>query len=902
MSPNKPLNLFPPQSQRRTPLSAGWRYRQAPASPDEEALFVRPEYDDTSWPPAEVPKQLAASTGNDTVWYRCRFRHEVQRDPARRQLLRFGGSFLETSVWLNGRWLGEHYGYFAPFAFDVTDHLAPGENVLCVRARATPEHENLKAKKHVMGIFADWDCKPYPNHALSNPPPGRVWTVPLGLWREVLLEETGPVVANWLRLTPEFADADWAGSGERLAGSVALRVEVELRNLVARPVRLALKGKLSPANFDGDEVAATEAEVELGPGEGKVHVLMLALREPALWWPWTHGEPRLYRLQLEAWELREGGERSITFATERTCGIREVRASWARSDAEQRWEWWLNGRRIFPKGSNYIAEFSLDAATPERYAEDLALAARANMDFIRVHAHIEKDEFYQQADELGLLVMCDFPLIFCYAFGAPEADKAFFRAAVLSQIPEMVNMLHHHPSIVLWAVHNEPPWPPDMYWFGEPHQAKANMDVDLEAAALVAALDSSRPAIAASGEYDEHLYNGWYHGSVYEARSLAPAFPTEFGAQALPNRDSPFWQTVATEWPIEPEEPSWRYADYQPVQWAQHGVGEPAAFATLDDYIEAGQDYQAFYCQYVVEHWRTTKFRPTGGLVHFLLTDCWPAITWSVLDYYRLPKKAYHALARAYNPTHVCLIFDGEYSLRDGCRIAYKHGEHVEIRFHVVNDDYSVAGPATLRWRIDPEPRGLPALSRLQLRLRGGLRGEQQIELPAAADGATLALRERRRLPRGFYTVSTELWQSGRIIDRNRARFCVDSALERPRKLRQVPGFATRRLYCRRSLRNADGGAVFCLRNDIQDATLEKVYYLRLDGAEVPLAQVTVDTGIAAVAAAAIGRRSPLVVRRGAVVTLRMEGLRLSPGSHTLELAVRIAGLGEGALSIADDV
>ena len=50
------------------------------------------------------------------------------------------------------------------------------------------------------GIFGDWDCKPYPNEAPKNPPPGRVWRVPLGLRRAFAVEETGPMVADWLHL------------------------------------------------------------------------------------------------------------------------------------------------------------------------------------------------------------------------------------------------------------------------------------------------------------------------------------------------------------------------------------------------------------------------------------------------------------------------------------------------------------------------------------------------------------------------------------------------------------------------------------------------------------------------------------------------------------------------------
>ncbi len=50
---------------------------------------------------------------------------------------------------------------------------------------------------------------------------------------------------------------------------------------------------------------------------------------------------------------------------------------------EARWEWSLNGRRIFPKGSNYISDFYLDRVSTEGLSRDLALARGANLDLLR---------------------------------------------------------------------------------------------------------------------------------------------------------------------------------------------------------------------------------------------------------------------------------------------------------------------------------------------------------------------------------------------------------------------------------------------------------------------------------------------------------------------------------------
>ena len=767
------LNYFPPQSPRRWLLASSWRTLQAPSDQSPADSFADPEFDDSAWPEGQEPRLLAGTAESDTAWYRCRFDLPWPLTAGRHCLLRFGGAFLEARAWLNGRELGEHYGYFAPFAADVTEVLLPRGNVLAVWTRCQPEARNLKAKKQVLGVFGDWDCKPYPNEALKNPPPGRVWHVPLGLWQEVSLEETGPVIADWLHLTPEFPAADWAAAGERLPSGGRMRLELSLRNLTATPVRVRLDCELSPANFPGTDLARSAVDASLAPLEARKVQATFDVENPALWWPWTHGEPRLYRCRVEAQAAQEGAEMAASFSLERRCGFREVRAVFSRGAGDDRWEWWLNGRRLFPKGSNYICDFWLDRASPERYAADLDLARQANMDFVRVHAHVERQDFYDLADERGFLVMCDFPLIFCYVFGAPEEDKRFFRDAVMAGLTEMVRLLQSHPSIVLWGVHNEPPWPPDMAWFGEPHRAQANKEVDEEGLRLVAALDPSRPAIAASGEFDEHLYHGWYHGHVLDLRDLRPIFPTEFGAQALPNRDSPFWDDVNTAWPVAADDPTWRYAGFQPEQWGQSGVGLPAAFQSLADYVESGQAYQSFYCRFAVDQWRASKFRPTGGLVHFLFADCFPAITWSVLDYYRLPKAAYHELKAAFAPTHVCCLFEGDYTLLGHREINYRRGAVVRPRLWLVNDDYRVSGVAMLTWRVEPAFGGDAVAAdpaSASLPKRGG---EVEIDLPGSDEPAVLAVSTDLRLPTGRYLLAVELWQQGRSIERNKVPFAV---------------------------------------------------------------------------------------------------------------------------------
>lgn len=66
------------------------------------------------------------------VWYARRFDRGSVAE-GERVFLRFGAVNYEAEVWLNGERLGDHEGGFTPFAFEITDELADGENVLVVR-------------------------------------------------------------------------------------------------------------------------------------------------------------------------------------------------------------------------------------------------------------------------------------------------------------------------------------------------------------------------------------------------------------------------------------------------------------------------------------------------------------------------------------------------------------------------------------------------------------------------------------------------------------------------------------------------------------------------------------------------------------------------------------------------
>lgn len=879
----KTLSLFANLTTPFQRLDGDWRIAYAQAEQGFESGFADPAFDDAPWETVRLPHLRHSTIEHDTLWYRHHFRAELP-PPDQRLLLRLGGAFYHSRVWLNGSLLGEHDGYFQPFGFDVTERLQTGENLLAVCCVFPVEANSFKRKTAIAGVFADWDCKPYPSALYPELPAPYQWTVPLGLWQPVGLYTTGPVLIESLNILPQIFEPAWTQ-----ARAAELRFVIGLRNLTAEVQNIPLQVAVEPHNFK-DNSGAKEVggwPVTLQPGERRPFEFRLVVSQPRLWLPWTHGEPWLYRAKVSLGDAVQA---------EQVFGLRDIRAM----IEPQCWEWWLNGRRIFPKGSNYISDFFLDRVTLEGLRRDLDLARGANLDLLRVHAHIAPLDFYRLCDEQGLLVMCDFPLIWTYGFNLPADRHTAFQNDVLKQNQDMVELLGSHPSIILWSMHNEPPWTPDGSFLGsEVHQTATNRTLDQAAAEWVRQLDPTRPVIPASGELDQHLYYGWYIGSWYDNRNLQPAFPTEFGVQALPNLDSPVWAAVNTQWPVEADDQSWAHAGYQSLFWASPGVGLPGQYRSLAEYVDESQAYQAFYIRYVIDQWRRQKFAPVGGYIHFLLTDGWPGITWSVLDYARLPKAGYEALRTASRPVRLALDLASGFQVEHAFHLVYPEGSILKVGLYLVNDDYRRDGLVRVHWGLERRAEG--SLRRwLRRRFQ---RQTVSVALPLADESAQpLKIVEIPLARPGEYTFWTEVWQGGARLDQNWLDFRVGTEQQQQRPLRWVPNWLVNRVYQPGSLHHTANGFSFGLHNQAMPASIQRLSELSVDGVALELTQVELVWGGVTRLASTITPEAPLEVPSHQRLTVVAGQSPLSPGPHRLEIIVELLGFGEIAVQIQDNL
>src|SRR5690606_4089648 len=136
-------------------------------------------------------------------------------------------------------------------------------------------------------------------------------------------------------------------------------------------------------------------------------------------------------------------------------GLRTVELRRAEdADGGQGFAFVINGVPVFAKGANVIPFDAFPArVTRARLRRDLQAARDAHMNMLRNWGggYYEDDDFFDIADELGLLIWQDF----MFGGGMQPAFDPAFRASVVAEARDNIRRLRHHPSLVLWCGNNE---------------------------------------------------------------------------------------------------------------------------------------------------------------------------------------------------------------------------------------------------------------------------------------------------------------------------------------------------------------------------------------------------------------------------------------------------------------
>ena len=582
--------------------------------------------------PFDGDNEAAQQWIGDTVWrYETTFEW-TDDGSTRHDLVAYGLDTVAT-IELNGMAVGATENQHRSYRFDVRPLLTEGENVLTVTF-AAPVLEAL-ARAERFGALPRVNHHEFNQLRKTASHFGWDWGIDVagsGIWQQIGIDSWTGVRIAWVRPLVHV-DAS--------TGIVTAHVEIERddpANPTDIPVTLAVGGVTAAGSIPADATTGT---------------ITARVNDVALWWPRGHGEQPLYDVSVTA---------ATAVWTGRT-GFRNVTVDTAPDEHGNPFRVMVNGELVLIRGVNWIPDHAfLTEMDRARYGRRLDDATEANVNLLRVWGGgiYESDEFYELADERGILVWQDF-LFACAAY----AEEEHLRTEVMEEAREQITRLSSHPSLVIWNGNNENIWGyADWGWRAALAERTWGNGYYRELLpALLAELDPTRfysPASPYSyGEYlhpnDQHngtmhIWDVWNQKDYTSYRDYTPRFVSEFGFQG-----PPAWSTLVDVVHDEPLDPYGhdmlvhQKAHLGNVKLERGAKGHLPDTESIDDWHWATQLNQAHAIGFGVEHFRSLTPFNTGTIL-WQLNDNWPTISWAAVDFDEHRKPLWYALRAAYAP------------------------------------------------------------------------------------------------------------------------------------------------------------------------------------------------------------------------------------------------------------
>ena len=380
-----------------------------------ENSLMAPEYPENTLQPVRLPhtcKETPFHYFDESLYqmvsgYR---RHLlIPKDwQGKRILLTFEGAAHDSTVFCNGKKVGEHHCGYTAFTVDLTDNILYGQdNLLCVRLDSR-ENLNVPPFGYVIdymtygGIYRDVRLEVKENVSLSD------------IFVHTAIDfRSSPVTAQ---ITSEITLTE-------SNGNVTIRQYYMPKSTAAGQGSWNLLCKQTVS-------ADTNCDKEIA--------LTAAITDPLLW---DTEEANLYILKTQLYQ-----DNTLLDETETTFGIREA--------VFKKDGFYLNGRKLRIRGLNRHQSYPyVGYAMPEsmqRLDADF-LKKELGLNAVRTSHYPQSNYFLERCDELGLLVFTEFP-------GWQHIGDDAWKAQAVANAEDMIRQYRNHPSIILWGIRiNESP-------------------------------------------------------------------------------------------------------------------------------------------------------------------------------------------------------------------------------------------------------------------------------------------------------------------------------------------------------------------------------------------------------------------------------------------------------------
>ena len=339
------------------------------------------------------------------LWYRRTF--EIPGKWAnQRILLHFGAVDWDTTVWINGKEIGNHRGGYDPFSFDITDAL-----------------NDAGPQEVVLSVWDPTNTGTQPRGKQVKEPRGIWYTAVTGIWQTVWLEPVPETYIESIRIVPD--------------------IDSKLIRVIAACPGMAVGYSIEAEAKDG---WFTNAK-----GQGKAgEEIVLNIKKPKLWSP---DSPFLYNLKVTLKDSK--GKKADAVSS--YFGMRKISLD---KDKEGITRLFLNNKPLFhfgPLDQGWWPDGLYTAPSDKALRYDIEVLKELGCNMLRKHVKVEPARLYYWCDKLGLMVWQDMPNGDKH-IGRQSADIKRSEESATQfelELKRVVDAFRNHPCIVMWVPFNE---------------------------------------------------------------------------------------------------------------------------------------------------------------------------------------------------------------------------------------------------------------------------------------------------------------------------------------------------------------------------------------------------------------------------------------------------------------
>lgn len=331
------------------------------------------------------------------VWYQKKI-NVTENKPL---IIHFEGSDYETTLYVNGKKVGEHCGSYTAFEFDLTNFVKSGENQFVVRVKDSIDCDQPRGKQRwLKDNFGCW------------------YIQTTGIWKTVWLEYVEEKHIEYAKLTPSY--------DEKL---ILIELETNCSN---EEITYQIDAKIS---FGGKFINRVSAKV-IG-GRVELQASVLEGSDPWSMRSWSPDAPNLYDISFEL-STADG----VIDQVSSYFGMRKI--------SIERGKVLLNNQELYQRlilDQGYWEESDLTPPSNEALELDVDKILEMGYNGVRKHQKVEDKRFLYLADKKGLLVWLEVGST--YAFNDNAVKNFTFEWL------EIVKQNYNHPSVITWVPFNE---------------------------------------------------------------------------------------------------------------------------------------------------------------------------------------------------------------------------------------------------------------------------------------------------------------------------------------------------------------------------------------------------------------------------------------------------------------